>query len=447
MRRLAASLLAQEYPGPPPEIIFVDNGSTDGGLDALADLPVTVIRAERRGAPVARNAGARRASGEVIVFTDHDCTAERRWLARLVEPFGDPAVPAVAGETIASPGETWAARYAAFIRHNSAAVSLRRDVFPFAPTANLAVRRPVFEELGGFDEMLHHTDDADFSLRVKRATGQPIALAPRAIVFHAERPTARALFRRYREYGKGWADLLRKHPDELRWTMGLECRADFDVAAALGRVPAGLARWRLGGGEAMDFHYRWFEFLRRFAHRLGFVEQSITRSPPVRLLAMAGWLPRIVSFVSGVERRFGETSLPDWLQAITPAAAGASGVAGAGRGRPVLTAAEMSRVIWNVLRWNRGRFNNGCFVRSFTRYRFFREIGYPVVFHLGVEDRNDSTLSGPTQPLCGSSPTPAPPPSFEHLRSHAWLTLDGVPFMEFEPERFRAYRVLFSYPE
>lgn len=132
---------------------------------------------------------------------------------------------------------------------------------------------------------------------------------------------------------------------------------------------------------------------------------------------MALWVPRVVLFVARIRTGFEENSIREWLRTITPEGGGP------GPRLPRLSAEEIVRVIANVLRWNRGRFNNGCFVRSFTRYRFLREAGYPVVFHLGIEDRQ-------------SDP-----------RSHAWLTLDGAPFLEFEPERLRAYRVLFSYPE
>jgi len=133
--------------------------------------------------------------------------------------------------------------------------------------------------------------------------------------------------------------------------------------------------------------------------------------------------PRVAAFASRIHADFEETSLPDWLARITPAPAPA---------RTNLSAEDIARVIWNVLRWNRGRFNNGCFVRSFTRYHFFREAGYPVVFHLGVEDRKGAA-EGTTE--------------HANLRSHAWLTLDGEPFLEFEPERFRNYKLVVTFPD
>ncbi len=134
---------------------------------------------------------------------------------------------------------------------------------------------------------------------------------------------------------------------------------------------------------------------------------------------MALWLPRVVRFVAALSGAVDAASLPESLRAMTPERPA---------GRLRLTAPETARLIWNVLRWDRGRFNNGCFVRSFTRYHFFRVMGHPVVFHLGVE-RKDAAGT------------------FADLRSHAWLTLDGVPFLEFEPERFADYRELYRFPE
>jgi GT2 family glycosyltransferase len=267
--RLVASLLAQHYPGPAPQIVVVDNGSTDGAAEALRDRPITLLCEPRPGAPCARNTGARAATGDLLVFTDHDALADRRWLARLAAAFADPDVPAAAGETLPAPTTTPAARYLALIRHNSAEMTLRRPVFPFAATVNLAVRRSVYDAVGGFDETLPITDDADFSLRVLRTTGRPIRFVPGAIVFHDERTTGRALYRRYREYGEGWARLVAKHPNEVRWTPLRAVAADLDVVRAALLVPVGAAR-RLVTRDPMDLWYRWFEFVKRLAHREGF---------------------------------------------------------------------------------------------------------------------------------------------------------------------------------
>lgn len=295
VRRLAQSLLAQtilhrpEAPGGGAaaaveasadgagvEFLFVDNGSTDDSMTALAGLAVTRLSEPRPGGPAARNAGARAARGGILAFVDQDCLAERRWLERLVARFDDPAVEAAAGETLTAPGDGPVPRYLARIRQNSAAESLNRPVFPFAPLNNFAVRRALFERVGGLDEALAVTDDADFSLRLIRDAGVTIHFVPDALVFHEPRRTTAALFAQYRKYGRGWADLLLKHPAELRWTPWRGVRADLDVAGAALRVmPAGLRR--VVSGDATELEFRRLDFVRRLGHRLGFVEQAVRR--------------------------------------------------------------------------------------------------------------------------------------------------------------------------
>lgn len=66
------SVLSQSLP--PHEVIVVDDGSSDGTPDAVAEFgkQVTLIRQANAGAGAARNAGLARSSGEVIHFMDSD---------------------------------------------------------------------------------------------------------------------------------------------------------------------------------------------------------------------------------------------------------------------------------------------------------------------------------------------------------------------------------------
>ncbi|MEU1849914.1 bifunctional polysaccharide deacetylase/glycosyltransferase family 2 protein [Streptomyces sp. NPDC019990] len=91
------SLAASEHP---VEIILVDDGSHDGTADiadSLALENVTVIRRPNGGKPSALNTGVRRASHGIVVTLDADTVFAPSTIGRLVQPFADPRVGAVAG--------------------------------------------------------------------------------------------------------------------------------------------------------------------------------------------------------------------------------------------------------------------------------------------------------------------------------------------------------------
>lgn len=103
-RRLSGrirNLLEIPYPGP-REILVVSDGSTDdtarvvrsfGGAVTLIDLP-------EGGKPLALNAGAASASGEILVFADARQRFSRNALIHLVSNFADPQVGGVTGELV-----------------------------------------------------------------------------------------------------------------------------------------------------------------------------------------------------------------------------------------------------------------------------------------------------------------------------------------------------------
>ena len=71
------------------EVIFVDDASPDGSAEIAARYPARLIRfSTNRGPAFCRNAGARAAKGDVLVFTDSDCRVHPRWLASTPAPTG-----------------------------------------------------------------------------------------------------------------------------------------------------------------------------------------------------------------------------------------------------------------------------------------------------------------------------------------------------------------------
>ena len=151
-----------------PEVIVVDDGSTDDTRAALRPLRERVgyVHQAARGVAAARNTGARLASGEWLAFLDSDDLWRPRKLAtQLAYHLREPAVP------VSQTEEIWIrnGRRVNPCRHHA---KLSGDIFlaslprcVVTPSA-VMMRRELFAALGGFDESLPVCEDYDLWLRL-----------------------------------------------------------------------------------------------------------------------------------------------------------------------------------------------------------------------------------------------------------------------------------------
>lgn len=179
--RLLAALDALEPPDSAGyEVIVVDDGSADATPGILAEWSGAGRRSIRLdvagGSYAARNAGWRAAQGGIIAFTDDDCLPEHGWLAGLVGALREPDFVAVQGIILTD---------RAGITPFTHQIEQTKPGPPFR-TANMAYRREVLEELGGFDDRFRWYADNVLGLRAARY-GR-IAFAPDAVVLHPPRP-------------------------------------------------------------------------------------------------------------------------------------------------------------------------------------------------------------------------------------------------------------------
>ena len=117
--------------------IVVDNGSSDGSVDSVADLPLDVIRSENLGFAHGCNLGWRAGEAPFVLFLNPDATIDRNSVLRLVRVTEEPAVGAAAPEVVAS--RRRAALLAAPV--SAPAVALRAGVVPAPRLSGVGLER------------------------------------------------------------------------------------------------------------------------------------------------------------------------------------------------------------------------------------------------------------------------------------------------------------------
>lgn len=171
IQEAVTSVLQQTYQS--IEIIIVDDGSTDGTKQVLADYikngGITYIPKENGGPASARNVGIRSARGEFISFLDADDIWGADKLKRQIPLFQDLNVGLVYSDMTFLGAKTKNATHSegtkGFFRGNVLRQLIMNN---FIPTSSVVVRRSVFEKIGLFDEdrRLIAVEDYDLWLKI-----------------------------------------------------------------------------------------------------------------------------------------------------------------------------------------------------------------------------------------------------------------------------------------
>ncbi len=216
----------------PQEILVVDNAPSDEQTRALvaARPGVRYVCEPRPGLNFARNRALHEATGALLAFLDDDVTVDRGWLGGLMKAWTEnPDAAAFTGlvlpYALATEAQILFERRGGFRRGFDPIRYHGQDrpgnpLYPcgagiFGAGANMAFRRDVLLELGGFDEALDTGaplpggGDLDIFYRVIRA-GHPLVYAPRQLVFHEHRRTLSGLRRQYHSWGLGFMAFVTK---------------------------------------------------------------------------------------------------------------------------------------------------------------------------------------------------------------------------------------------
>ena len=262
------SLCKLDYPVHCLEMLIVDDASTDETPAMLAQVMqefeaegrmIRVVRHTfQQGVAKSRNTGAEAARHDLLAYIDSDCVASPDWLAELVPAFQNENTAAVGGMIRAYERKSMLGRYedirsSLYMGVRPQLVSIEGPL-KYLPTANLLVRREMWQEIGGFAP-LTFGEDVDFCRRLL-ATKARIIYLPQGLVYHDYRTRLWAFLTIRASYASAEAALLQRHPQERRVLILPPEQATFAGSAVGGlwlTMVGFLGMWRGSRSATVDW--------------------------------------------------------------------------------------------------------------------------------------------------------------------------------------------------
>ena len=167
------------------EVIVVDDGSKDETAALVKQFKnVRLIQQSNAGPAKARNQGAEHSHGEIIVFMDADCVAERHFLREMVKAFSNKEISGVQGSYKTGQKELIARITQLEIEERYEKMKKRKYIDHIGSYA-AAYRKELFLGEGGFDTSFPKAsgEDTEFSYRLVKK-GHKLLFNPNAVVGH-----------------------------------------------------------------------------------------------------------------------------------------------------------------------------------------------------------------------------------------------------------------------
>lgn len=214
------SLMGLDYPKDCLEIWCVDGRSTDASREIAAAYPVRVIDNPQRGVVSGRNRGFFAARGELIAFSDADCTFDASWIRNAVGYFEDSTVAGVTGPIELPLDQNTLGRCINLLFRLAAAFASggHENEVPAVqpakhiPTCNAIYRAALLQKVMPIPEHFVTGEDVAMSHQLQRL-GYQLLSVPDVRVQHYKRSTLMGFARQMRWYAIARRQLARTWPE------------------------------------------------------------------------------------------------------------------------------------------------------------------------------------------------------------------------------------------
>jgi cellulose synthase/poly-beta-1,6-N-acetylglucosamine synthase-like glycosyltransferase len=227
----ALESLSDQYDPEHYEIIVVDGMSDDQTRAQIAEfsrahpeISVRIVDNPARNIPTALNLGVQNARGEIIARMDAHAVPPKGYIHRCVEVLNQHGVGVVGMPCNIRPGTStlMAQAIASAVSHpfgiGDAKYRLSESQLARESVDTVAFscfRKPLWRELGGFNEDLLTNEDYDFNYRVRRS-GWQVILDRSGHCDYFARSTLSQLSQQYRRYGHWKAQMVKLHPASIK---------------------------------------------------------------------------------------------------------------------------------------------------------------------------------------------------------------------------------------
>jgi len=182
------------------EVIVVDDGSTDStfSLCTMYYALCTVFQQKHQGAGAARNLGATKATGDILVFVDADMVFKEDFVEKLVAPVivGKSRGVFSKEEYLANKDNVWAVCWN--LNRNLPADRMHPKNYPDKQRVFRAILKKEFDRVGGFNVQKGYIDDWSLSEKL----GYLADNSPGAIFYHHNPDNLKDVFIQSKWMGK-----------------------------------------------------------------------------------------------------------------------------------------------------------------------------------------------------------------------------------------------------